>query len=180
MGYSRSLTTIHRRETLLAPLMKGDARVVWRTTYEEAPRLAYKIMECLHIARARRLEVPRLAALADQYVVRVEQDQVVAELRTTAGSISRPTDIPGASSPKVLLVVSSSAEVIQAWIDSQPSTEPLAVVSAQLDNEAREELRRFASGVGWELVEHGETLILRLVPGGAGPVEPVSLGNSLG
>lgn len=167
MGYSHSLATIQKNQRLLAPLLKGGPVVTWYPTQDQdLHSIAYKLRECRYIARNRRAEVPKLAAIFDEYEVKVNHRRNCVE----AIRISEPMELEIEIVPIVetratrIKYATSSAQVIQEWLNHEPMTAPLIFEQAVLPDEDLGEVIRWASSIEppWIVIQEGDRLTIKL------------------
>lgn len=153
MGYSRSIATVEKRRHILAPLFSGEARIEWQRSIDEAPKLARAIRECFHIARLKPRELPELARISARYEIRVEYDKVIAVRRGNA-SMREAESIKEHLIPQIMPIATASPQIIQAWLDYQPSNAPLEVERAMLTEKDFGELVRWAGSLepAWEVI----------------------------
>ncbi len=146
MGYSTSITTLERLYEYVKPIENGEP-YAWITEEGYAPKLAYKIRECLYIARLHRSRYPELADQADRMVIEVvSSSKVQARVSvapTEAMILSQGVQSPvspqhGSSSVTLGRAVATSGEqtaftIIEAWKRSQPNLTPISFPTAKLD-----------------------------------------------
>lgn len=86
MGYSKSIKTLENFYQYVQPLEKG-LPYAWITEPGLADKVAYKIRECLYIARIYESRYPALAAAADKFII-----EVVSSSKVQAAYSTRPTE----------------------------------------------------------------------------------------
>lgn len=167
MGYSHNISTVFKRDELLRPLFRFPAEHVWYTSFEDAPVKAQQIRECFYIARRKRKELPQLFQLSQLYSIHVRGDKVIARkkdlymppLPETGSTVF---DAPEEAAPEVIRVESarSSAEVIQRWLEHQPTSLPYYFAHVTLSHEDKAEVERWSANLepAWTLTWHNSSL----------------------
>jgi hypothetical protein len=82
MAYSRSVKSIQNMKSYLDAMVKSKDNLKWLS--DDARRLKYKLYEAIDAAEHHKF--PPYNKLAEKYIIRVRDDSVVAELRTSASS----------------------------------------------------------------------------------------------
>lgn len=182
MAYSRSTATITKRRDLLRPLLRAAQRgseASWHSSPSEAPKRAYEIRECLWIAATLYpRQFPELARIYETYSIRVSGATTIAAPRegngepTFGASLQHQSfEFERHSAPAAEHIVSSaisSAEIIQAWLDKQPSAQPFHILNATISDEELTELQRWASNLepAWEVLHQDGSNEIILQPAG--------------
>lgn len=170
MAYSDSVETLKKILPVLQPLAEGKT---WRWAVPRgAKQLAYKIREALYIASHNPEAFPELARAAKQFRIEIiDRDNVQAVLKrsftteamargeaTDGGGAFVVTGMEMAGKPHELVAPSKALEVIQFWMDGQPSNGPFTYPRATLDMEEMTKLYNWASARNW-LVFYAEQRI---------------------
>ncbi len=148
MGYSTSIATLERLYEFIKPLENGEP-YAWITEEGYAPKLAYKIRECLYIARLHPSRYQALADAADRMVIEVvSSSKVQARLSIapteamilTQGSQAMVSPQHGSTNQLLSRAIATSGEqtaftIIEAWKRSQPNLTPIAFPDAKLNYE---------------------------------------------
>jgi hypothetical protein len=121
MGYSKNPSTVTRRLSLLRPLLRGEPRVSWTTSSQEASLQAYRIREALYIIRLFPDLFPELIRAARSYKLRVIGGTILAE----SGIFSSTFVEVQAPQQEITTTALSNNDIIQAWIDHYPRSTPL-------------------------------------------------------
>lgn len=150
MGYSTSKQTLEDFRHQLTYLEQGKEQV-WLTEVGKAGYIAYKIRECLYIARLYPTEYPQLAAAAENFTV-----EVVAPNKVQARAAGNPTQAVimtqgagehpkesvthGLEDPRRRAGLATagpqtSFSIIEVWKKAQPSNDPIYFPDAALDEE---------------------------------------------
>lgn len=160
MGYSKNPATVRKIAPELEALAHGR-NVTWRTP--EPDRWAYKIREALWIAKHNSKQFPELALAWDHYEISIEGNLVHAK-RILSTSLQELADATGGITHEARLSLTgprSIEEVIQFWLDAQPTQDSIFVTEVQgFTNEELSMLKRWAEQQTptWELVHNkGQT-----------------------
>lgn len=144
MGYSNNPALVRKARELLQPLTTGKD-FVW-TGVTDPRRLAYRLRECLAIARKHPEEFPQLNQFAHKYIIRTFTGSVAAIMPEEPQSMAaRPTVPQAAVSQFVIDSPVSVAQVIEAWINQQPSLALLILTNCSFSNSELSELALWAS-----------------------------------
>lgn len=145
MGYSNNPALVRRAAETLRPLIERKS-VVW-SNIQHPSRFAYKIRECLSIARAHPAEFPELSQVAHRYLIRCFGGTVEARLVDEAANWANVahteivTAVP-ASTRHVIDNPTSVLQVVNAWIHTRPSSLPYLLTNCSFSNA---ELQKLAS-----------------------------------
>lgn len=165
MAYSRSESTLIKILPELAPLEAGRTHR-WDTVPGRAWWKAGKIREALHIARnIFPSKYPRLATAAQHYTVEVLNDHTV-QARPTAntpataigtGEEAVGTETPAigvtpihglepaTSVPRTIVGMRSASDIINYWLQAQPTNDKLVFTECLLPDSELDMLARWAS-----------------------------------
>lgn len=172
MGYSKSTKTVRAIEDKLVELARGRA-TSWRAANPtDAQKWAYKVREALYIASQNSMEFPLLARAHGLFTIEIHGNMVQAvsivgvpieqraELNVErAASTHSPTST--LIDPSLSLVGPSSVnEIVQFWIDCQPTNASISITEASLTNRELDELVTWATSLTpqWEVFhERGQS-----------------------
>lgn len=178
MGYSKSLRTLVAMEPNLQMLAQGKP-TSWRVTEGSPGDFAYRIREALYNAHFYNPTYsPALARAYTLFRTTVDGEFVRARLKhpRTVQQVTAPDTQPSAifvqpqsqlqTAARSLIGPRSTAEVIQFWIDCQPTNEEIAFSEAELSNEELEQLQAWAGRLTppWELVHTAGTTFFLVKP----------------
>jgi hypothetical protein len=155
MGYSTNPGLIAERADLLDRLAAGQA-CAWATDPDPqaTQREAYRIRECLAIAKRYPEDFPALAAAADRFTIVVVRDGLIEakpkqapHASTVVGggvaTVQAPHEPARRNVPTVGLT--RAEELIAAWIEVQPSNDPLRFAETRLSDVELRELYAWTS-----------------------------------
>lgn len=174
MGYSKNPLTLRKIEDKLEPLSRG-LPCAW-SVEGGADRWAYLVREGLSIARRNPEKFPGLARYAKFVRVHVVNDSLVQALidtseRSEMAAMIAPSTIPlhgvneGTGTPRTLVSPESAAAVIEYFVRSGPSNDPLRIVQVDLDEDQKETIQKYAQSrtPAWILLEPAPGALL-IVP----------------
>lgn len=167
MGYSRNPVTLRKIEARLEPLTRGTP-CSWTITEGSADRWAYRVREALSIALRHPEKFPGLARHARRIRVEVVNDHLVQALiddseRAPEAVLNEPSTVPihglaeaaGPGASRTLVSPRSAAEVIEFFIRSGASNDPIRILQADLSDDQKAELQKYAQSrtPAWVLLE---------------------------
>lgn len=138
MGYSKNITTLRSMQDQLQ-LLAGGQPCRWERPGGDADRWAYKIRECLSIAKRTARQqgentetwIKGLAAAHSAFAIRVISPTLVeASFKTDLEMSSEPTPIGGASiqpagRSHLIGEVKSLEDMMTVWSHAQPTNDPI-------------------------------------------------------
>ncbi len=119
MGYSNNEQTLRSRLDLIEPLLEGK-EVTWQVVPGHENQLAYKIRECLRIARKNPEKFPEFARISRSYRINVPRPG------TVTATLLEPI-------PEVKVITSPALETLTA----QTANSAAAIIQYILDIEKR-------------------------------------------
>jgi hypothetical protein len=150
MGYSKNPKTLSRIEGKLSALAAGQS-CSWYIRNGTADQWAYKVREALSIAERFPLHFPALAAVASRVRVYVGTDArtVFAQVSDPMDPVERvqpvtPEREPLNSRGLTLISPTSVAQVVEFYLRSQPTSEPIRVEGVDFSEEQMLLLWKFA------------------------------------
>lgn len=146
MGYSKNIRTLANFYEHLKPLERGEG-FLWIVEAGHEERLAYKIRECLYIARLHKQQFPLLAKASENLAIEVVGPTKV-QARVTHGSVESLilSGTPGAvvqheagNLPPGRAIATQGEQtmftIIEAWRKAQPNNTPIHFPQARLSYE---------------------------------------------
>lgn len=170
MGYSKNPATVRKIEKELQSLARGQPTSWTRPDEISADRWAYKVHEALWIAARNPGLFPGLAQAHKSFSIVVEGNVVRATVRPTTEIVGVDPPVVSAelsprSASRTLAGASSVEEIVQFWLNAQPTNDELVLVDAYLTNPEFNELVKWSRGLtpAWEVfhVKGTATIILR-------------------
>lgn len=165
MGYSTSRATLEAMIPYLRTISSGR-ETQWRPAEGTLPeQWAYKVREALWIAKRYAPEYPSLARAHSIFQITCESGIVKARYKAGAKEISAfetqdPEFLQPTSYTRELIGPQNVYEIIQYWIDSQPSNDEIHVSEIQLTNTELSDLQKWAAAQTprWEVAHQlGDT-----------------------
>lgn len=150
MAYSRSPKTARKLEADLSLLLEKQV-VSWKTEHGKAHVFAYKVREALWIMARHADQFTRFQAILGHVTVEVLDEQDVVQARVV-GPVGEAAVIKGATPehgmqpagpPKNLAGATSLPEIIDWFINNQPTNDTLILPHAVLDAGQMDMLRAF-------------------------------------
>lgn len=157
MGYSTSIATVRKAAPVLQPLLSGQD-FCW-TGLPDPQGFAYKLRECLHIARQNPAEFPQLSKFAHKYRIEVLTGSVYARMIPDAGTSHPQPLTQNGTAASVVNNPSTVLEVVQAWLRQQPATTPILITDCHFTNAELERLEKWATQQqpAWKLEQTSDT-----------------------
>ena len=145
MGYVTTQSAILRVKPILDEMVQAEKDCSWPS---DDPRLAYRIREA--IAASKRLGIKEYAELSGKYIIRSAHGRTIAELRNKLA-----LELLMDSTARMTLreVISLSA-VVGAAIKHK--AREMFFPDAVLEQEDIDKLTKWATSVGYELLNHEE------------------------
>lgn len=152
MGYSRSPDTLRKIEAALQPLALGEP-CVWTT--DTPATWAYQVREALFIARLHPDQFPALAMASATFIIGVQDSRHVYAKRIPPSREAQVVPAVGAmqqqrreeAGSKTLAQAFGFPDIVQFWIDCQPTNEPIRILDAPLSDGELEELASWAAAL---------------------------------